>query len=858
MSTPIFGRLYDSDIIQAIRNVQEETSTIKKAIFKSALLKNDIDKKFVDHYLNNMNTVIKYWDDYSANLMNKIKAASGSENVYSIRYEWVKDFIYASFDYASVLQFVDGIIQICTKPNVKISDIEGFREHTISKAFKNLPLSIAELSDSVLSSQARKGLNMYCKTDKMEAKLFDSIRSYKIFNGTDRKELYKSIDYVMAFISMKSNIIKYFSNLEPELFIAAINNIFDYIVYSISAFACRTYIISCYAYPYIDNSGNRPVVMGESVKTKELNIGSTNSLATEITTLKELDNAKYNNPDNGKELFGKLYGFLKEVGCTLDKDCDEIVKYYSTEYYNSIPHRESNVFIKPIAANPIIKFYSTISFRMYSYDKSAYMRLIEINQIVKELFYNSNQGIAGTNSPKQEMFHTIRAVNPKNQSDCKSAAVDLYMFAVSMCGCTACLIRELRMFREAEHNEPKFNTTALNISAETIKILLEFYTDLVTIIIAKGRDFEARFNSFRSTDVTSIDDKLKAVTTIAGPEDILMTAIPSTTRLPIDMIDIYSKPTYESFELYDEYAKYLLEASDDLYFTEAFNISNIINTISSLIVGAWKRLVGFFNDRTVKKAIDWVTKHQQELNQMDFSGAEMYVLPYKIDINIHPRFRNLANGIKGFNEKDIENNEAVDKFIKGLYPDETIYGWFNNDDPNGSKIGSAKYRNYMLFYDESSTSENIPEKVLIKDAIISRNVKEWVKTMMTVKETVDAYKRLGDDISSGINSMKTKLVSISNNGAGKTVANVAQIGGNDKNNTPPSLTENNNDKKADMQVDQHSQQDKNAAVGNNINIVLNKTNVVVTNIYVSLNSIFIDYIKAMYSYLQEAYTKGNK
>ena len=93
---------------------------------------------------------------------------------------------------------------------------------------------------------------------------------------------------------------------------------------------------------------------------------------------------------------------------------------------------------------------------------------------------------------------------------------------------------------------------------------------------------------------------------------------------------------------------------------------------------------------------------------------------------------------------------------------------------------------------------------------------------------------------------------------GKTVANVAQIGGNDKNNTPPSLTENNNDKKADMQVDQHSQQDKNAAVGNNINIVLNKTNVVVTNIYVSLNSIFIDYIKAMYSYLQEAYTKGNK
>ena len=866
MSKPIFGRLYDSDISSAMKTIQEETSIIKKAIFKSALMKNNIDQKVLDHYLNAVNVFIKYWDDYSKDLMIKIKGSEGSEGVYSIKYEWVKDYIYSSFDYASVLQFVDGVIQLCAKENTKAATIEDFKEHTISKAFKDLPLSIAELYDSVLTARSRQSLNMYTRTDRIEAKLFNSIRSYKIFNDTDRKELYKSIDYVITFISQESNVAKYFSSLDTQIFISAINNIFEYIAYSLSAFACKVYIISCYAYPYIENKGtaNRPQIMSESVKTKELKAGSGNSLSTEISILKELDNAKYNNPDNGKELFEKFYDFLKEVGCTMDKDCDEIVKYYSTEYYNCIPHRESNVFIKDICSNPIIKFYSSVTFRMYSYDKSAYQRIMEINQIVKELIYNSTQGIAGTNSPKQELFHAIRAVNPEKMNDCKSAAVDLYMFAVSMCGCTACLIRELRMFRDAEHNEPKFNTSALNVAAETIKILSEFYTDLVGVIIAKGRDFEARFNSFRSTDAKNIDDKLKMVTTLAGPNDIMMTSIPDTTRMPIDMVDVYSKPTFESFELYDEYAKYILEATDDLYFTEAFNISSIINTISSMIIGAWKRLMGFFNDRTVKQAIDWVSKHQQQLNQMDFSGVEMEVLPYKIDVNIHPHFNNLANGIKNFSEKDIENGAAIDKFIKNLYPDETIYGWFNNDkDPNASKSGAAKYRNFMLFYDESNTTENVPQKVLIKDAVISRNVKEWVKTMLTIKATVDAYKHLGDEINSGINAMKTKLVSISNDKSGKETAgnkpendNSPSINGAGNNKDQNSTTSSQQNTSSNQLSGQNKENTSN--VGNDMNTIVTRTNVAVSNIYVSLNGIFIDYIKAMYSYLQEAHSKGRK
>lgn len=869
MSTPIYGRLYDPDFTQAVKNIQVETSIIKKTIFKNSLMKHDTDKKSTSQYLNAVHGFLKYWDDYSKDLMQKIRSSRGMEDVYSIGYQWVKDSIYAKYDYASVLPFVDGIIKMCNERNVSIERINDFKEHTISKAFKDLPLSVGELIDSSLTSELRNGMNIFHRSDKMEAKYFDSIRSNKIFNEIDRKELYKSIDFVIEFLSSNTNIEKHLNiNDDSKIFIAAINEIFDYMSYSLIAFLARVYTISVYAYPYIERSGSThtpEIAVSESVKVKELTAGSQDKKVLPITIFKDLDDAEFRDPENGRKFFEIFEKFITSIGAGSNVLYNEYRPKFTDEHSIGLPHAEKNMFVMKMPTNEIITYFKHRPY-LYGDDRNADRIVTEMNQIFRELLFNTNHAIEGTSTPKQEMFHAIKLTDASdnNLDSYKLLANDLYIFAIYVCSSIASIMRMINTFRYAEHNEPRHKSSILSTSAELLKMLSEFYKDTIAIFIAKGRDIENKINELKSSELDKVYTSLKLdVNDTINTNDMMMTSIPDTTRLPIDMIDVYGAPTFESFELYDEYAKYILNAEDDLYFSEAFNISEIINKIVSMVTGAWKRMKAFFDDKTVKRAIEWVKNHEQTLKQMDFSGVEMEILPYKINIEIHPKFNNLSNGIKNFTEKNAESAEAIDAFIKSLYPDDTIYGWFNNDskEENAGKIAAAKYHNYMLYYDEDKTTENVPQKVMIKDSVIKRNVDEWVKTMLSVQQTVNAYKNMGDQITSGINNMKTKLVSVSNNttntsnnadGAPTSINNVT-AGSDDKNNTNNSAQQTQNSK-----PESANNQDNKNQIGNDMNTIVTRTTAVVNNIYVSLNGIFIEYIKAMYSYLQEAHSKGRK
>lgn len=854
MSKIICRRLYDSDIITSITKIQQESANMKKVIFTSSLKNEDTSREKIDKYLNIVNSFLKDWDDYAFSLLDKIKDSHGSEDVFAMRYEWIKDMIYASYDYASILPFTDGVIALCGEENKKV-DLEDFMKHTVSKAYKTLPLSTAELLESVLTSENKAGINSFGKSDKLEVKYFDSIRSYKMFKQTDRTELYKAVSHTINFLSLDSNIIKYLKKDDIKLFISAINVIIDYIVYSLSVFACRVYYISSYAYPYIESSGtNRPQVISfsEAVKTGELT-SSDHTKPTPIDMFANIDNGRYVNIENACEFFNKFANYLNDYTGSSFK-----LNEYNGNYVSYIGDDiNKNVFVKAVFANPIFNHFRNKGYYDI-YSDNASRIIDEELQIMKELLLNMNHANSITSTAKQELLYNIKMVDSSSISldECKSMMSHLYVFSAFMVSSIESRMRNLNTYRLGV-TEQRSTQTSIAGAAELLKLLSEFYKELIGVIIAKARDIEASINQKRSSELDKVFSTLKLdIHDKTNTNDIMANAIPNTMRMPIDMIDIYSKPTFESFDLYDEYVKHTLDVSNDIYFSESFKINDLINKISSIITAAYKRIASFFNNQTVKAAVNWVKSHENDLLTMDFNGVTMDVVPYKINVELHPKFSNLQKGIKNFNEKNCESPEAIKEFIKGLYPSETIYTWFSTKDEKGVSTGSNKYHNYMLFYDENQTTENVPQKVSISGDVIKKNVSEWVKTVTTSDQIISSYKNIGDDINSSINTMKTKLVSISNeaskngtdaSGAPTSLNNVSVDGDNkDSNSTNNKPT---NENKTDNQSTE-------AQVGNDMNMIVTNVNTVVNDIYVSLNGIFIEYIKAMYGYLREAYVKG--
>lgn len=868
MSKPEFGRLFDSHIINAVKDIQKESYDLKKAIFKSNLMGNDISRNNINQYLTRVNDFLKYWDEYSEYLMKTIKRTNAIEGTYSIEYQWVKEMIYAKFDYASILPFVDGIIKGISSGKFEDQDaIEDFKDHTISKAFKDLPTEIGALVDSFIDADERNGMPIYSKCTATEAKLFNSIRSYAIFNPRDRKELYKAISISIEFIIDPQNLMKYFKPNNTKMFISVINNIMDYITYSMVVYACRVYSISSYAFPFID-AGNRE--FSESVTTEELKAGPSEMKYSEINILRNTDDMICRDPDKTKEFIDIFNSFIKQIGAeTLIGSYKPV---YTDSYQMHIKNAKTNKFCSQLESNALFSFLNNES-QINIHDDNMPIRIKELNQIIKEFIFNSDQGIQGTSSPKQELFHVIRGTTcDNNLKSYQELAIDLYFLTFGICGNIKCVINTLTKFRNSEREYPKFNTGVLNIASESVKIMTEFYRDIMTVISQKARDIEMKINELRSKDIDNTLDKLKLdVDLSTSTNNNMMVAVPDTTRIPMNLMDIYDSPTFESLELYDEYVKYTLNAYSDMYFSEAFNIGNIVNTIISKIAAAIKRLQAFWNDKTVQHAFKWVRSHEQELLSMDFSAAKIEkVVLYKKYVQLPKNFNNLSNNLKTFTEKNISTPEETDKFIKSLYPDDIIYNWFNGEESSEKKNGATLYKNFILYYDINEVKEQLPGVKELSGAALSTAVKDWIVTVKGIETTVNGFSKIGNEINSGINIMKNKLTSISNNPssnvAGSNVSGAPDISkiGNEENKpgTTPNQPTNNNQPNTPPTSQPASQpkkeEEKNNNNGSTVSGIVTKVSLAVDQLYVPLQPIFVEYIKAMYKYLQEAYTMGRK
>ena len=301
-------KLNDKDFANHIRDLINESSYFKGKIFKAFIRAEDIKKDVVTSYKNFIKDFIDIWEDYANDIVSKMKTTNAVKGTSTISYSYIKDYIYSVDDYASILQFTDGIIKgIESKQFYKPEDIDNFFKFTVNSAFHDKGNTVATLIDAVMVNGI--SVDMVSNTSDWDVEMFNVVKNYKIFKPNEALELYRSIDKVLEYITNDmSDVIRSIKGTDIKLFISIINNIVEYITYSITAYTSRIYIISRYIYSFINDS-NEVHSMAESGSQIEL---TENDITVNIMMISS--EASCRKPEYCKQFMQSMDTFTKAMG----------------------------------------------------------------------------------------------------------------------------------------------------------------------------------------------------------------------------------------------------------------------------------------------------------------------------------------------------------------------------------------------------------------------------------------------------------------------------------------------------------------------------------------------------------------
>ena len=846
--------LTDEDISNSIRSLIGESSYLKTKVFKSLIngesLKSDIPKE----YKNFISNYIRTWEDYANQLSEKIRNAEGATGVSSVNYTYAKEYIYSHDDYASVLQFADGVIKgISSGKFEDDEDIQDFFKFTANKAFHDKGCSVASILDNVLTNGI--GVDITDSTTTHDASLFNACRKYKMFKDTDASELTKSVERTLDFIV--NELDDHIRNLKfnkTRLFIATVSNIIEYITLSVTAYATRIYLISRYAYPHIMNikkyekteSMNESVDMNTSERFIHVMHDASELICRDYTKIKDFIDilGSFANAIGSDPLFGP------------DKPVNNYYRF--REYF-----KPENIIVGKLLGNPLFDYITRDDARHSGYYGTSSSN--EMNMILKEYIYNGNQSLNSTSSPLQEILHIIRSVSYENTvSGYQKLVKDVYVVA-------AVLFSELfdmissgeRWMKGNITSSSEVNTTTINYVAENIKMLKELYTTLSTAFLYKARDIEMHFNELKDSQLTKIQNDVSIKIPHQKANDLsskdnMMNAVPHTLRLPLDLMDLYELPIFESLEMYDDYLRSLPALANDDYLNEAFSISSIINAIFSKIKAVYSKFEKFILDKRFESARKWVVDNSDKVLSMDYNGKEIYALPYKSKITLPEGYKNLITKLNEFDEKVLENEDTKKAYVKSLYPSETIYNWFYGNETD--KSGPEMYRNHILFYNLNETKKDVPAAVNYSGDALKKEVSEWIQTIRTAPDALNEFKRIEQDIESALNRVKSKIVAIEN--AEKQQAM------NDKKeqpSEPPAVNqsgENNkegnsgNETAEKIDVPDTNGEKNNETSKSGTDAFLLEIQTTIMRLWGSLTDIFIHCFLTEYKYIKDAYSKA--
>lgn len=709
-------------------NIIKDVNDMKSLIVKDVMNNNHHEVQNNIKFLSKINDFIKFWYNYGAQTMSRIQE-NGFKNSHDqdVKYSTIKPFMYGKYDFKSVLLYADGMSKMTDDKNEKYTqgDLQSFFKFTIEKAFRTEKTEVNDLISTTLSN-----IDLAVPEDDSE---FDPniIKDYDLFPESDYTDLYKSIEGVMNFITINKmkNLFEIKKRINNKLLIGfAVKSIFDYIIYSLSFYALRIYVVSKFLNSYInDNEDDGEVVEESALSIFDNDILKLNISRNEdneyynynnITIFSSMDGTTYRNPDSSS-FFKEFEKFLDCNNISVEKD-------------------------KPVIVDKIHEMFKDIysDSKMYKYltDEKAFCtyevmdNVDEIYLNLKYIFNNMKLGLE-VESNKIIFFNTLihnEYDGKETISELRKSSERIYYFSKYF----FCRIRQLinavnNLWNQAMNCQHIKNPIGYigykKKLAECADFLNKFYDEFTAVIHNLMSDIEKKMcdinmkkrkdalaQSSIDFDEKEFDRKLKNKYGISDDEEI-------KDEYEIeDMLENIN--TYSSFEnmmIYREYFKNIPEIKELGYFAE--------ESFGDTLKGWWEKirkwfmdtiwtpLSNFFTGNGFEKAKKWAQDNRDALRGANWKNDTVIenVHIYKKTINLKS-LQDIAKNLQ-LSAENIKDDVAFDNYLEGLINRYTKVAdsALPTDLYNQMKSDKTAVQNklpYYLFYDWDRLSSNFVEQ----------------------------------------------------------------------------------------------------------------------------------------------------
>ena len=818
------------------RELTTAANVFKIEIFKSKIKLDDVSTTATRDFITACTGYIRFWSDYAQNIENASAKASISPSR-GIPYQRISKFVIDGNDYTGILKFVDSIIG---NPEIQTTDaIDDAYRYSVHKAFQIGSDSVADLVDSIVGNEGRIAqLLQPVELEATEKRYFDNFRSnIDIYDYTDRVDLYKAVNLAVDYISKDADR----KNVGPNnvgLYIAKLHAIVNYTVHSLVAYASRIYILGRYVAPYTGYTFNPQTNYEESVQPMQ---------DFYMDTMKTTDEIMVRDMNRFEEFRTILGKWEDELGC-------------------SVSLQKQNPLRDALTGNSLYEFltrYNSLGDDDLIKSDTTYRTRLK----VRDMLLNPDQALSTAVSPRQDMITDVKEVKPREDTVegwkylgcCVSECARKLLESIKTNAEYFIGWRNCHMSGNAHYPT---NPTSYVTAAECARLLAEFYRDFSIAILYKVREIEDRINFLNEAKEKEIGIQLK-IDVPGLEEDIkknnnIDTVVPDTTRdldpvtENVRSIDVDNIMTL--FETYDLYASTFPGMENDPYFTEAIDINAAINNFLAKIIAWGNRFIRFVGNASVRSAFDWVKNHQNELKNLNISqDARMAIKKYKTSLQNVGNTEKIITALNAATVDTFRTTENKEKFIRSLYPSETVANWFMSKDKQVQQNAKALYRKLVLFYDANTignvkATDDDPTEELNAQGIKDNLTRFWVPVILGNESVTKAQKDDGKRLQDAINTLKRRLISNTGTTAGNNTT-----GGNQKSDAAPTITTP-EDKTAQNQGAANAQQAQEKEKQETVNLqgAIAEIAVAVENVYGSTVDFIIEYYRTLYQYIQTA------
>ena len=821
-----FRMLYEHDIVNQVRDLMVNTSNLKTQVFKSLIIQSPFNKSAGASYLAFINGYLQKWEMFATDMENKIRTASKPVAAQSIGYDNIKAFIHDKYDYDAVTKFVDGVVRGINDGKMKSkNDIDDFFTMTARKAFGNrdMPTSTAGLLDSVMGNEIfRNTPNDY------DLRMFKALQhSDKIFHWQDRVELFDNVKEVLNFLADGTVLNQLLHGSNTGLYVGAVNSITDFVVYALTIYAVRIYSINMFAYPFIE-AANRVTFADSPVSESVVSLPHANDLdiSREVHILRDADDAEYRSISDINKFKALMFDACIEIGANGFIEHFDDRRRVNSDLNFGDSQLNSNIFVQKLFSNDLyVCITSTLKKSVYSDYEPWDTTIKEANWTIKSLITSKGSEA----SSKNAFMAIVRGMEYGSKArDYQRLFADLMVLAVNISNDISFLVINYCRRSEIIANNKKAQLNDAVLLSENSSLLQDLYSDLIYLFLQKARDIETKYNKVSGGD---FDAKLslnlpKLIMTDNTTTNDITNAVPDTLKIPTELSDLYALPSFEYFQFYDEAVKTQYSLADDLYYSEAFNLSELINKIKAWLKGIGNRLNAWWGNNQRKQAIEWAIKYGDSVTKKDFSNMTMEVLPFKNNgsqenIDLAGIMDKLVDGLNKFKVDVVASPESVDTYIKSLYPDNAVYDWFKNESKKGE--AAAKFHSFVLFKNASNASTSAEPVVKITGPEIAKRCHWWVDTCKGANKIYSELVAINNKIIQAQDKIQQAVAGITKD-AGNTKETLSAAAPSQDNKNNGSRTSSGNDVK-------NNPGSQNADKATNVSVLLSEIQLVITRIY---------------------------